>query len=167
MEQPKEKEQTVTPPAPAAAALTVDVLKRDHAELANALVAEGQSAERVRIGKIRKAALAGQDELVGKLIDEGSTYEQALERILAEGRDRMKTNLAALKDGASPLVGKIDPAPSKPAAPADAKLAAALQEWDASAELRASYGVEPGLDADKVEVLKGFYLASKGIKPVQ
>lgn len=164
MDEPK-KEQVI--PAPAPAALTVDVLKRDHAELANTLIAEGQAAERVRIGKIRKAALAGQDELVGKLIDEGSTYEQALERILAEGKTRMSANLAALKDGAAPLVGKIDPAPSKPAAPADAKLDAALQEWNASAELRSSYGVEPGMDADKVEVLKGFYFATKGIKPVQ
>lgn len=109
-----EKEPEMANPTEAPA-VTAEQLEKVNAELAAAkaesrkLAAETSQeavkAERQRIAAIRKAAFAGQDELVNKAIEEGLSVEQAMTSFIEAEKLSNKKRLDELRKDPVPKLG--------------------------------------------------------------
>lgn len=129
---------------PAAAALTAEIVARDHGAIAQHFRAEGAAAERARILGVEAQALPGHEALVAELKADGKTTpEMAAVAILAAEKKTGQRVLAGLQaDGtvAAPAPAAVDPAKT-PAADASLPLETrAKNAWAASAEIQAEFG---------------------------
>lgn len=151
-------------PATAETPLSIEMLKADHPEIAEALIAEGRAAgaeaERTRILGIEANALPGHETLVAEMKADGNVSPaDAAERILRAEKESRARKLQSLKD-ADKEVPDIAPAASASGSDTSPEPSANVpqteegwrREYEGSAQLRAEFKtVEQYLAVKKAE----------------
>lgn len=123
--------------------ITLDMLERDHADIVEALRAQGASAERERVLGIEAAALPGHESLVAALKADGKTSpaEAALAIVQAE-QSRLAAHASALRDDAPAPVPSAPVPDAESVAAADAALPLedrARKQYEADPQVRSEF----------------------------
>lgn len=157
--------------------MTLDMLRADHPDLVEALVAEATegmisaetlqeqlaaaraeaiTAERERIAAIEALAIPGHDALIAQLKAEGATADEAALKIIGAEKQARQSALAAIEKSGSVAVPPAEGQGGSGVDPSAPLKDRARAEFDRDADLRAEFGgrFEPYLAYRKAEESK-------------
>ena len=126
-------------------AMTVEKIKADHPEIAQALIAEGAESERKRIQACEEAGLAGHEGIVNAMKYDGKSQAGDVAMAIVAAEKKLRTDhLGASRASAPqpvplaavPAVEKEAPAIDK-SKPVDQW---AKEAWESDASIRAEFG---------------------------
>ena len=157
--------QAQTEAQPIAAAMTIETIKANHPDIAQALMAEGAETERKRIQACEEAGLVGHEAIVNAMKYDGKSQPgDVAMAIVAKEKELRVNHLSALQANAPQPIPQaaIDPIAKESASDEDKSLPLeerAKAKWDSDAKIRSEFtsfeaflGVHKAESAGKLKI---------------